>query len=230
MTDRLTASSITDEQLDALYAERDKLRASILDIDAHATPVGLADPDEPEGNPHHYAVTVGALHRALGKVGHTAASCTAEAERDGAYRERAQLLALLATLADSAVLAPAVDIDDEDGWHLLFLHGGGRQMSWHIAPRDVELFRHVERVDVADPRAQWDGHTTDEKYTHIADWTAETASARARPSTTTLTVTEAADIAEAVAVRLFRDSEVERGNGAYDVMTELRRIRDEGRK
>jgi hypothetical protein len=97
------------------------------------------------------------------------------AERDSAYRERAQLLALLATMADDAVLAPALDIDDEDGWHLLFLNDAGRQMSWHIAPRDVELFRHLERVDVADPRAQWDGHTTDEKYAHIADWTAELA-------------------------------------------------------
>ncbi|MEW2300249.1 hypothetical protein AB0958_09740 [Streptomyces sp. NPDC006655] len=79
MNDRPTASTITDEQLDALYVERDRLKAAILDIDAHATPMGLADPNDPEGNPHHYAVTVGALHRALGKVGHTAAPCTAEA-------------------------------------------------------------------------------------------------------------------------------------------------------
>lgn len=54
-------------------------RAAILDIDAHATPIGLADANDPDGNPHHYAVTVGALHRALGKIGHTAAPCTAEA-------------------------------------------------------------------------------------------------------------------------------------------------------
>jgi hypothetical protein len=104
------------------------------------------------------------------------------AERDGAYRERAQLLALLATMADSAVLAPALDIDDEDGWHLLYLNAAGRQMSWHIAPRDVELLRHIERVDVADPRAQWDGHTTDEKYAHIADWTAELAQGGGKPA------------------------------------------------
>lgn len=56
-----------------------ELRAVILDIDAHATPIGLADAGDPDGNPHHYAVTVGALHRALGKIGHTAAPCTAEA-------------------------------------------------------------------------------------------------------------------------------------------------------
>ncbi len=93
-----------------------------------------------------------------------------EAERDGAYRERAHLLAWLATLhQDHAVLAPAIDIDDEDGWWLFFLTIAGRQLSWHIAPRDVPLFDHVQRVDVADPRAQWDGHTTDEKYQRIAE-------------------------------------------------------------
>lgn len=92
----------------------------------------------------------------------------AEQERDGAYRERVHLLAWLATLyAPNAVLAPALDIDDEDGWHLLFLTVAGRQLSWHIAPRDMDLLKHVERVDFADPRAQWDGHTTDEKYQRI---------------------------------------------------------------
>lgn len=89
-------------------------------------------------------------------------------ERDGAYRERVHLLAWLATLyAPNAVLAPAIDIDDEDGWHLLFLTVAGRQLSWHIAPRDMDLLKHVGRVDFADPRAQWDGHTTDEKYQRI---------------------------------------------------------------
>ena len=89
------------------------------------------------------------------------------AERDGAYRERAHLLAWLAFLhAPVSVLAPAIDIDD-DGWHLLFLTVAGRQLSWHIAPRDVELFNHVERVEWSDPRAAWDGHTTDDKYQRI---------------------------------------------------------------
>lgn len=47
----------------------DAALAAIRDIDAHATPVGLADENDPEGNPHHYLVTVGSLHRALGKSG-----------------------------------------------------------------------------------------------------------------------------------------------------------------
>lgn len=84
---------------------------------------------------------------------------------DGAYRERAQLLALLAALHPS-VIAPAPDVD-EPGWQILYLRIGGKQASWHIAPRDAELFAHVEHVPVDDRRAQWDGHTTEEKYAHI---------------------------------------------------------------
>lgn len=90
---------------------------------------------------------------------------TAEAERDGAYRERAHLLAWLATHYP-AVTTPAPDVD-EPGWQLLYLTAPTGQLSWHIAPRDAELLAHVERVEPDDPRAQWDGHTTEEKYERI---------------------------------------------------------------
>jgi len=62
----------------ALTAERDRLREHILDIDAHATPYGDI-PDEP-GFVGVYLVTAGALHRALGKIGHSAPKCKAEAD------------------------------------------------------------------------------------------------------------------------------------------------------
>jgi nitrogen fixation protein len=89
-------------------------------------------------------------------------------ERDGAYRERAQLLAWLAALhPSSAVIAPALDVDGEEGWQLLYLVAGGWQMSWHIAPADAPLFKHVEHVDFDDPRAAWDGHGTEQKYQRI---------------------------------------------------------------
>ncbi|WP_158678677.1 hypothetical protein [Streptomyces sulphureus] len=87
------------------------------------------------------------------------------AERDGAYQERAQLLAWLAALAP-AVLAPATDVD-EHGWHLLYLTTPAGQLSWHIHPRDLAYFEHVERAEADDPRAQWDGHSTAEKYDRI---------------------------------------------------------------
>lgn len=98
----------------------------------------------------------------------------AEAERDGAYRERAHLVALLAAMTDGAVSTDAPDTD-EPGWQIAYLTLGGRQASWHIAPRDADLFQHVERVGALDVRALWDGHTTEEKYAHITAWTAELA-------------------------------------------------------
>lgn len=92
-----------------------------------------------------------------------------ERERDGAYRERAQLLAWLAALHPStAVITQSPDLD-EDGWQLLYLVASGWQMSWHIHPRDADLFGHVTVVDVTDVRAQWDGHGTVQKYERIHD-------------------------------------------------------------
>jgi len=93
-----------------------------------------------------------------------------EAERDGAYRERAHLVALLAAMTDGAVIAPAPDVD-EPGWQIAYLKIGGRQASWHISPRDADLFEQVEHVTADHPRAQWDGHTTDDKYARIRQHT-----------------------------------------------------------
>ncbi|MBE4783943.1 hypothetical protein [Streptomyces caniscabiei] len=91
----------------------------------------------------------------------------AEKERDGAYRERAQLLAWLAALHPATTVITASPDVDEDGWQLLYLVAGGWQLSWHIHPRDAELFRHVTVVDVTDVRAQWDGHGSEQKYERI---------------------------------------------------------------
>lgn len=97
----------------------------------------------------------------------------AEAERDGAYRERAHLLAWLATHYP-AVIAPAPDVE-EPGWQLLYITAPTGQLSWHISPRDAGLLSHVQRVEPDDPRAKWDGHTTEQKYQRIAALTADLA-------------------------------------------------------
>ncbi|MFF9269119.1 hypothetical protein [Streptomyces rochei] len=98
----------------------------------------------------------------------------AESERDGAYRERAHLVALLAAMTDGAVIAPAPDVD-EPGWQIAYLTIGGHQASWHISPRDADLVAHIDPVEPDDPRAQWDGHSTELKYARIAAHTAELA-------------------------------------------------------
>lgn len=132
MTDRKTASTITDAELDQLYDDLKRVTAR-----------ACRDSED--------------LVRT-------------EAERDAAYRERAHLIAYLTTL-HPAVIAPALDLD-EPGWWIAYLTIGGRQASWHISPRDAGLFAHVERVDPDDPRAQWDGHTTDAKYARLQELTA----------------------------------------------------------
>ncbi|MFI7315171.1 hypothetical protein [Streptomyces hygroscopicus] len=107
----------------------------------------------------------------------------AEVERDQAYRERAALLAWLAALHPAnAVITPAPDVA-EPGWQLLYLLVGGWQMSWHIHPRDTLLFAHVEQVEPTDPRAQWDGHSTTEKYDRIREHVARLGEQRAANQT-----------------------------------------------
>jgi len=57
------------DEIERFCAEVERLRAAILDIDAHATPLGEDDDGFVAGG---YVVSVGALHRALGLVGHGA--------------------------------------------------------------------------------------------------------------------------------------------------------------
>ncbi|WP_127361516.1 zinc finger domain-containing protein [Actinacidiphila soli] len=90
---------------------------------------------------------------------------------NAAYRERNHLAAWLAALHPS-VIAPAPGPDAGDGWYALFLRAGGWQFSWHIAPADLSLFDHVQRVPADDARAQWDGHSTEQKYRRIRTHTA----------------------------------------------------------
>lgn len=90
---------------------------------------------------------------------------TAQQELANVYRERAHLLAFLAAITPSVI---GETDPHTPGWPVLTLDGGEQgQMSWHIAPDDVELFAHVPKGNVA-----WDGHSTDEKYRRLQDMTA----------------------------------------------------------
>lgn len=83
-----------------------------------------------------------------------------------AYRERAHLTAHLAAGYPS-VLVEGADADAPD-WPVLFVKLPTGQVSWHISPDDVGLFRNVRRTMAGMPDAPvWDGHTTDEKYARL---------------------------------------------------------------
>jgi hypothetical protein len=87
-----------------------------------------------------------------------------------AYRERAQLLALLAAIYPSHMQPDPSEPD----WPVLYLALSTGQATWHIAPDDLALFGHVRR----DLREVWDGHTTAEKYERVAAEASARAGAR----------------------------------------------------
>lgn len=77
-----------------------------------------------------------------------------------AYTERATLIALLAALYPSGW-----DYSDPEypDWPVVYIDLPTGQASWHIHPDDWWIFANVERRH----NAQWDGHSTDEKYQRI---------------------------------------------------------------
>ncbi|MEV2277710.1 hypothetical protein AB0I72_19200 [Nocardiopsis sp. NPDC049922] len=81
------------------------------------------------------------------------------------YRERAALVAHL-TARYPAVIS--YNDTDEPDWPVIYVTSPVGQLSWHLAPADLDLFGHVPTVAADDARAAWDGHTTTEKYARLA--------------------------------------------------------------
>ncbi|MFJ1657202.1 hypothetical protein [Streptomyces anthocyanicus] len=144
--------------------------STLLAIDGSTGPAATEATEQ--GTPVDWQATAEQREQELKAVGE--ARHKAEQERDGAYGERAHLVALLAAMTDGAVIAPAVDVA-APGWQIAYLAIGGRQASWHISPRDAGLFDDVEHVSADDPRAHWDGHSTEDKYARIRQHTRQLA-------------------------------------------------------
>lgn len=83
---------------------------------------------------------------------------------DAAYRERAQLVALLASLYPSHI--GHNDLAEPD-WAVVIIEAPTGQLSWHVSPTDLPLFSHVQRTTRI--CRSWDGHTTEEKYERVRD-------------------------------------------------------------
>jgi hypothetical protein len=148
MNDRHTVDSLTSDALDALY---ERLEA--------------AEDTESQRQ-------LAAAREALASA--TIRATRAEVERDGAYRERAHLVAYAAALHPSHIgyTDPAA-ID----WLVVTIETPTGQMSWHIAERDRDLFEHVRLVPAV--HNVWDGHTTEEKYARLRRLTASPGRAEA---------------------------------------------------
>lgn len=97
------------------------------------------------------------------KAGEPDAEAKLVQERDAAYRGRAELIALLASIFPSQMHADA-DPNTPD-WPVLYLDTPEGQLSWHINPADLDLFD-TERYAAAEDdgaRTEWDGHDNAEK-------------------------------------------------------------------
>lgn len=82
---------------------------------------------------------------------------------DSAYRERNQLVALLSTCFPAGKAKTNIEGWDE-AWHgCVYIDFPWGQASWHYHERDGWMFEHLPRY-----QKQWDGHTTEQKYSAIA--------------------------------------------------------------
>lgn len=82
------------------------------------------------------------------------------------YRERHHLIAHLAAAYPSVMVLNA-DPDEPD-WPIIYITLPTGQVSWHIAPRDMDLFRHVPIGE-----AVWDGSDVIEKYRRLDEHTTQ---------------------------------------------------------
>jgi len=86
----------------------------------------------------------------------------AKSEKDAAYLERNQLVALLSTLYPSGKGRTAIEGWSED-WHgCVYIDFPWGQASWHFHDSHAHLFNHLPPY-----KGAWDGHTTEQKYAAI---------------------------------------------------------------
>lgn len=89
-------------------------------------------------------------------------------ERDFLYTERARVAVALARGCRQMGCAVGFGYDAaEPDWPVLFIELPIGQVSWHLSPHA----RATLAADIADDSAwRWDGHTTDEKYRRLDEW------------------------------------------------------------
>jgi hypothetical protein len=81
---------------------------------------------------------------------------------DAAYRERNQLVALLARIYPSGTKRTAIE-GWEPCWHgCVYIDSPAGQLSWHYHDSETHLF-----ADLPPYAGEWDGHTTEQKYDRV---------------------------------------------------------------
>jgi hypothetical protein len=97
------------------------------------------------------------------------------AQKDGAYAERDQCVALIAKMALALGWPVGLGRHDEAdeswdrGWlNIIFVELPTGQCSWHVHDGEMHLFENLPKYDKT-----WDGHSTEEKYSRMAACTAD---------------------------------------------------------
>lgn len=87
-------------------------------------------------------------------------------QKDGAYSERNQCVALLSKLMPAWLEQhPAgEDWDPDWRWIVFMMLPTANQVSWHIHDSELSMFDHLTRRD----SHSWDGHSTEAKYERMA--------------------------------------------------------------
>lgn len=88
----------------------------------------------------------------------------AEPDLTSLYVERAHILALLA-LNYYSYLAYS-DISNPE-WPVLTMETPQGQLSWHVTPDQLDLFRHVKWVNNEGAAAAYDGHSSADRHARI---------------------------------------------------------------
>lgn len=101
--------------------------------------------------------------KALVKIAEAEARESGErAAKDGAYRERNQLVALLASVFPAGIKRTEIEGWSPE-WHgCVYIDLPNGQASWHYHDSEAHLFAHLPPY-----AGEYDGHTTEEKYARI---------------------------------------------------------------
>lgn len=90
-----------------------------------------------------------------------------QAEKDGAYHERDQLVAALTKLFPASIEKHTGTGPWDSAWdNVIVIDLPSGQVSWHIHERELPLFAHLPKGV-----RTWDGHDTEEKYHRLGDLT-----------------------------------------------------------
>jgi hypothetical protein len=94
----------------------------------------------------------------------TNAAESGSVDKSSVYRERAHLVAFLTTLYPSVGAYNSLEAPE---YLVVYVETPVGQMAWQIHPEDMDLFGGLEIVQ----EYAWDGHTTEEKYRKLRNFT-----------------------------------------------------------